>query len=418
MKKRHSLQLVVFLLAAVILGASIHPSFLFSQVGGKQTDEIEILNKNIAEKKARIKQLEESMAIYKKKIDEKRLEAVSLSNQVAILDNRIAQVELDIEATKAKLETLTLEIETLEAGISEKQKVIDKQKEIIAEFLRTLQQEDDKTYIEILAAYENFSEFYNKIQFLEKIDSDLGRSVRTIRLAKEEMEEKNRQTKERKDAYDALSKELEDKKKDLDEQVFHKQDLLAQTHASELTFKTLLGNLKQQYQDTENEINGIEREVRRRLEQQKKIEEVPEGGELLLGWPTNGRHITARFHDPDYPFRNVFEHSAIDIRAAQGTAVKAAASGYIARAKRCTLASCYSYVMIVHSGNISTVYGHLSQIVVSEDQFVTKGDVIGYSGGTPGTAGAGPFVTGPHLHFETRKNGIPVNPLQYLVRDY
>lgn len=416
-----SKKILIFILI-LIFGLTLSPFFAFSEnsttpVGGNK-EEIDELNKKINEKKDKIKQIEASIAEYQKKVDQKRLEATSLSNQMSILDNRITQVGLDIEITEEKLQSLSLEIESLKLMIQDKEKVIARQKVILAELIRKINEQNNKKFIEVLAAYNNFSDFYNQLQYTETVQRDLGKSAKALRLNKEDLESKKMALEERKSAYEKTNELLTNKKKDLESQVFVKETLLAQTHSSELQYKTLVSNLKKQYQAIDNEISGIEKEVRKKLEEQSKIkkEDSDIGGNL--SWPTQSRYITAYFHDKDYPYRNIFEHNAVDIAVSQGTPIKAAASGYVARAKICSSASCYAYTMIIHSGGISTVYGHMSKITVGEDQFVTRGDVIGYSGGRPGTIGAGPFTTGAHLHLEVRKNGIPVNPLGYLVKDY
>lgn len=413
---------ICFFSLFLIFGLVLVPVFVFSQVNGQiavdsNKEEISDLEKEIEAKRAKVKEIEQSIEAYKKKIEQTRTETVSLKNQLSILDNRKRQVELDIEATEGKIGAAQLEIKGLKLTIEDTLSAIGNQKGLLAELIRTLYYENGKNYVQVLATNDTFSDFFSRVQQLRKVENDLGLQAKTLRQTKEELESKKNQVEDRKKLLENLGSQLTEKKSDLVEQALTKNQILVQTQSSEKTYQTLVANLKEQYRQIENEISSIEYQIRKKLEQQDKLDTIPDDSSTL-SWPTQSRYITAYFHDPSYPYRNVFEHNAIDIRAAQGTPVRAAASGFVGRAKRCTVASCYAYVMIIHQEGLSTVYGHLSQIIVGDEQFVTRGDIIGYSGAMPGTPGAGPFTTGPHLHFEVRKNGIPVNPLNYLAKDY
>jgi murein DD-endopeptidase MepM/ murein hydrolase activator NlpD len=399
-----------FLVILVVLFGT--RSFVFSADIGGTKDDIQVLNSEIAARKDKIKQLEETMNKYKKNIEEKETQAVSLKNQLSILDNRTAQIKVDLELTEEKIKETQLEIDALNLSINDKKKVIAKQKKIIAKMVENIQASDQKNFMEIMLTYNNFADFYNEVRSTESVYVDLGRSVKSLRLATEDLQARQDMVKVKQGKFVQLKNELEGKKGELDIQQTAKQQLLAQTKSSEARYQTLLSSLKQQYQVIENEQRSYEDRLKKKLEQEDKIAET---GSVLMSWPVPSKVINAEFHDAGYPFKKVFEHSGIDIKAGFGTPVKAAASGYVARARKCSSSSCYAYVLVVHTGNISSVYGHLSTILVSDDQYVNRGDVIGYSGGTPGTIGAGPFVTGPHLHFEVRSNGIPVDPMPYMA---
>jgi murein DD-endopeptidase MepM/ murein hydrolase activator NlpD len=98
-------------------------------------------------------------------------------------------------------------------------------------------------------------------------------------------------------------------------------------------------------------------------------------------------------------------HEGIDIGAPYGAPIYAAASGTVIY---CGWESGYGNLTVIdHGGNLATAYGHQSSIVVACGQQVTQGQVIGYVGSTG-------HSTGPHLHFEVRINGAPVDPMGYL----
>lgn len=129
-------------------------------------------------------------------------------------------------------------------------------------------------------------------------------------------------------------------------------------------------------------------------------------------WPAYGG-ITATFMQPSYVQVFGIPHRGMDIAVAQGSPIVASADGVVFLARDGGHRG-YSYVLIGHRGGYATLYGHLSSISVSTGQDIRAGQVIGLSGGTPGSYGAGPTTTGPHLHFEVIKSGVHVNPQSVL----
>lgn len=395
-----------------ILGIVFAPKFfhLNNLIAVDENEEIKELNKEIQSKKDQTKKIQSKQEYYTKAIQQKQEEKASLNNQLSILENRLAKFELDIESTETEIDRANLEIRKNDIEINEKNKEIEKEKEQIAAALKLINKQDMASTLEIILLNSSFSEFLNQVKYLEDLNKEIGLSLDSLKTHREELEKNKASLAEKQKELAKLKEKLEEDRKTLDEERTNKTVILDQTNQSEKEFQRLLAAAKQEQLQAANEITGLEKAVREKMAklEEKKLEFNDNG----LIWPVPKNKITAYFHDQDYPFRYIFEHPAIDIRAGQGAPLKAAASGYVAKAK--DAGKGYSYIMLVHGDGLSTVYGHVSKIYVKEDEYVVQGQTIGLSGGLPGTPGAGRMTTGPHLHFEVRSNGIPVNPLEYL----
>jgi murein DD-endopeptidase MepM/ murein hydrolase activator NlpD len=132
---------------------------------------------------------------------------------------------------------------------------------------------------------------------------------------------------------------------------------------------------------------------------------------LQLSWPMVGFQVTQGFgpttfglEPPLGPYKHF--HTGIDLSAALGTPVTAAADGVVVAVGHSALGY-GNYVVIAHGGGIATLYGHLLQTRTSVGQRVSRGDLIGLEGSTG-------YSTGPHLHFELRVNDQVLDPMPYL----
>ena len=137
----------------------------------------------------------------------------------------------------------------------------------------------------------------------------------------------------------------------------------------------------------------------------KTTSAVPEGGVRSLSWPVNGV-VTMQYGSRVHPtFKTKIFNSGIDIKAASGTPVKAAGPGEVLY--QGWLRGFGQVVIIDHGGDLTTVYAHLGGTSVREGAAVKTGTVIGKVGNTGTDSEYG-------LHFEVRKKGSAVNPMNFL----
>jgi len=169
--------------------------------------------------------------------------------------------------------------------------------------------------------------------------------------------------------------------------------------------KALLADVEDEIAHFEGEIASLERE-QAAIEALIRERATPEGrtpGKLVR--PVPGR-IESRFGPRVHPISGTVKmHNGLDMDGPQGQPIAAAEDGTVILAG--TKGGYGSTVMIDHGGGMVTLYAHQSQLAVAEGDRVTAGETIGFVGSTG-------LSTGPHLHFEVRINGSPVDPLGYL----
>jgi murein DD-endopeptidase MepM/ murein hydrolase activator NlpD len=373
--------------------------------------EIFRLNDEIKSKQRRLDELQDAIERHRKSIGRAQGQARTLRGQLAVVEDRIAKKRLDIEKVLTESEQVELEIKATRLELEEAKTRLTRRRRLLVALVRELRSTDTEPGLHVVLANTSIGSYFAQRNRLALAQGQLRRLLVEVRTDRETLESTERTLAERQEELDALATKLQEERGQLQDEQDSKERLLATTRSNEQRYQSLVAELKAEVAQVDAEVVALEANVRKQLEAIDS--EFGKLGRVAFSWPVPNRGITSYFNDPEYPFRYIFEHPGIDIRAAQGDPIRAAAPGYVARAKDAGFG--YSYIMLIHPGGFSTVYGHVSRLDVPEGAYVTRGQVIGGVGGKPGTRGAGRLTTGSHLHLEVRVNGIPANPLQYLL---
>ncbi len=307
------------------------------------------------------------------------------------VDLLLTQARIDLEETNRSLRMAREEQKRLAEDLERLTAELNEKKQRVAERIRVLYLNEQSAGVMFLLESESLQDAADRAYVMQKIaeaDQILFEDLKSTR------------------------QEVNDQKWRMDQVVARIQNLryqkLLRTEALNRHKEEKRGYLRE-LQSTERaleiQLDELERESQRIEAELRAYYKTSSGVPVWRGkflQPVPGR-IGSGFGMRRHPILGGYRmHNGVDISAGYGTPIKAAGDGKVIYAGyRGGYGNC---VILDHGGGVATLYAHCSRLYVSEGQFVKQGDIIAAVGSTG-------LSTGPHLHWEVRVNGRPVNPL-------
>jgi murein DD-endopeptidase MepM/ murein hydrolase activator NlpD len=354
-----------------------------------------------------LKQLRDSLA-------KARLAQKAAQGDIAALDQSIDLAQDDVDAAvKAyqdatdRLQAIRGQLDQLNIDLASKQQVLDRarsdlagEQQVYNDRVVTIYKSGGRlAYLAALLEMKSVTEAASRIDLLSSVvrqDNEMMQEIKTLKAAIEEQKAALEQEQAR---VAQLESNQESITADLKAAADQERASLSELQTARDAKQKVLDAAEKQVAAYNKQEDELQSESNRVEELLKKANAGPttNPGKGVLYRPVPGA-VTSGFGWRIHPIFHVRKlHTGVDLHAAEaGTVVSA---GWRGGYGKC--------VIIQHKGNLSTLYGHMSQILVSVGQTVKRGQVIGKVGSTG-------YATGPHLHFEVRVNGTPVDPLGYL----
>jgi murein DD-endopeptidase MepM/ murein hydrolase activator NlpD len=363
-------------------------------------------------------ELQQKLQSARAKIAAAKKQKATLNEQIGTLDGRlaaiqskldglggqIAAVEEKLSVTREKLDVLRKELRLKKLELAAAQAELELEQRNFAERAVLSYKSDDLDYVDVLLASSDFEDLISRVNVIHDLLGGNNKLVGGLETARDEVDAEKDAIARREGAVADAARVLQEK---TDELAALRAAQAASQAAALAVRRQKAGALKGVNQD----LAELERQEDQILAESRALTGVITGssgsgqGTGSLIYPVNGP-ITSPFGWRIHPILGYKKfHTGVDFGVGYGTPIRAADSGTVIYA---TWMGGYGNVIIVdHGDGLSTLYAHQSSLAVGTGARVTRGQTVGYVGSTG-------FSTGPHLHFEVRVNGNPVDPMGYL----
>ncbi len=374
---------VAFILASVTI-------FGYSVVFAQNTDD---LKSKIDEKNNQIKQLEQEITQYSIEVNNASNQAKTLSNTIKTLDLSKKKIATDINLTEKKIDKTNLNINQINSNIDITKEKIENNRKAITKAIQLTKQLEDNNFALAIFSSKSISDIWEEVDNTAQVNNEIREKMVELSILKKDLEKKQSDLSTQKNSLVSLKSDLSGKKKAVEYTVKEKSSILAETKNKEQTYKALVKEKQDQKAKFEQELFNFESQLNIMIDKGG----YPAGRNGILSWPLDDVYVTQRFGKTIGAERlyKSGSHNGVDFRASIGTKVKNVLTGTVVGTGNTDLQKgCYSFgkwVMVKHDNGLSTIYGHLSVISVTNGQRLNTGDLVGFSGNTG-------YSTGPHLH--------------------
>ena len=353
-----------------------------------------VLADELEEKQQQLNSVQQQIEAQQRKAELARRKEQTIAEQLRAIQQELDTAEDEYEAVNDQLENTEQHIKANVELSNRLTKKLEVQTKTLHRRIRDIYKNGQVNYLDVLLGAKDFNDFVGRMDILKKIlayDNALIQGTKadreTLRKAKEQLEADRAKIVELRKLAAAKREQVAERRQE------RRGVLNAATYERETAERA--------YRELIETSRQIEQLIKRIQSGEKNI-----GGSTgTMTWPAEGE-ITSPFGWRVHPiFGTQRLHTGIDIGADYGDAIRAADGGVVIHAD--WMGGYGNAVIIDHGNGISTLYAHNSQLLVDEGQTVAKGQTVARCGSTG-------YSTGPHLHFEVRQNGSPVNPLNYL----
>ena len=325
-------------------------------------------------------------------VDAQRARLAVLEGTLATSRTRLASLERTVAAQTARLTRLRGQYDIAVRRLERR--------------VRDLYMTDGPDALSFVLGTASFADLIDNLDLLGRIGRQDEKIAARVKHARDGLADARRRTTvARAEAVrvEAAAESATSEQRGLVSRLVASRDELAaaqrEKHSTLASIQSDRSDVLAEIEDLEAQSEALAARIRAAQQQSSASNAPVVSGSGQLSWPVSGP-VTSSFG-----VRWGRMHEGIDIAVGQGTPVRAAAAGTVIYAG--WMEGYGNLVAIDHGNGLSTAYGHNSSLASSVGQSVSAGQVIAYSGSTG-------HSTGPHVHFEVRVNGAPVDPLGYL----